>query len=198
MTINGRCYREFKSELAEAVLLGEDHFTRECRTALSELLVGMLQDGAEMTLYTIGNQLSEFAPQTVVESTGAWKERDLTRWTDQVRPQIFKALTDYFVEGGHERRIQLQRNLLDSLAVYGIQIEGRDVLDAVLPWSGDWPKRFVAFALMGRPSGVRFLAGTNLPKCTEIQSAMSEAGFDSGQIQDFLATLYGKRKTQND
>ena len=183
-----RSYREYETEFAEAILPGDDYFARERRAALSEMLVGMLRDGADITLYTVGDRLSEFVPQHVAESTGDWKERDLKRWTEQLRPGIFKALGDYFIEGGHENRIQSQRKLLDSLAASGIRVEGRDVLNAVLPWSGDWTKRFLGFASMGRPHGVRFFGRAGLPT-SSIRSALHEAGFENGQIQMFLESL---------
>jgi hypothetical protein len=173
-----RIYREYEAELADAVLPGDDYFARERRAALSEMLAGMLRDGVEMTLYTVGDRLSSFVPQHI----------GLQRWTEQVRPEIFKALGDYFIEGGHEERIQSQQQLLNSLAASGIRIEGRDELDVVLPWSGDWIKRLLAFASMGRPSGVRFFGCADLP-VSSVRSALHEAGFASGQIQMFLQAL---------
>jgi hypothetical protein len=181
-------YHEYETELAEAILPGADHLARERRAALSEMLEGMLRDGVEMTLYTVGDRLSRFVPQHVAESNGSWEERDLKPWTEQLRPEIFKALGDYFIEGGREKRIQSQQKLLASLAAFGIRIEGRDVLDAVLPWSGNWTKRFLGYALMGRPHGVRFFGSVDLP-ISSIRDALHEAGFENGQIRMFLESL---------
>ncbi|KAF1065531.1 hypothetical protein DX980_00145 (plasmid) [Burkholderia gladioli] len=119
-------YREYETGLADAVLPGDDYFARERRAARSEMLVGMLRNGVEFTLYTVGDRLSTFAPQSISEE----------HWTEQTRPEIFKALAEHFIERGHEKRSQMQQKLLDTLERSGVRIEGREVLDAALPWSG--------------------------------------------------------------
>ncbi len=119
-------YREYETGLADAVLPGDDYFARERRAARSEMLVGMLCNGAELTLYTVGDRLSMFAPQSISEE----------HWTEQTRPEIFNALAEHFIERGHEKRSQMQQKLLDTLERSGVRIEGREVLDAAPPWSG--------------------------------------------------------------
>jgi hypothetical protein len=190
MTTSVRFYEEFQTELADAVLPGDDLFARERRSALSEMLVGMLRDGVPMNLYTIGDRLSTFVPLKVLESTGIWKELSLKRWTEQTRPEIFQALGDYFIEGGHEARVEQQKALLDALEAGGVLIVGRNVLDAVLPWSGNWRKRFLAYSLLGRPEGVLFYGSLDdVSLVDRIRQALRHAGFDRDQVDRFLGGL---------
>lgn len=177
-----RLYRGYEIELAGAVLPGDDHLARERRAALSEMLDSMLRDGVALTLYTVGDRLATFVPQLIRES------RSEQRWVEQTRPEIFKALADYFIEGGHEKRVRMQQKLLDALEASGIRIEGRDVLDTTLPWSGDWTERLLAYALKGRPAGVRFFGRASLLS-SSARSALYEATFDGRQIQMFLDAL---------
>lgn len=190
MTTSVRLYQVFHTELADAVLPGDDHFARERRAALSEMLVGMLRDGVPMNLFTVGDRLSTFVPLQVLESTGIWKELKLKRWMEQTRPEIFKALGDYFIEGGHEARVEHQKALLDALETGGVQIHGRDVLEAALPWSGDWKKRFLAYALLGRPEGVLFYGSlADAALVSRVRHVLRNADFDREQIDRFCGGL---------
>ncbi|MBB5546611.1 hypothetical protein [Paraburkholderia fungorum] len=190
MITSVRFYHEYHTALADAVLPGDDHFARERRAALSEMLTCMLRDGVAMNLYTVGDRLSTFVPLQVRESTGDWKERNLKRWSEQTRPEIFKALGDYFIEGGHEARVEQQKTLLDALEAVGIRIEGRNVLEAVLPWSGDWRKRFLSYSLLGRPEGVLFYGSLDDPVLvSHVRQALREADFARDQITNFFCGL---------
>lgn len=190
MATSVRFYREYQTELADAVLPGDDHFSRERRAALSEMLVGMLRDGIPMNLCTVGDRLSTFVPLQVRESTGVWKEFNLKRWAEQTRPEIFKALGDYFIEGGHESRVEQQKALLDALEAGVVRIVGRNVIDAVLPWYGNWRKQFIGYSLLGRPEGILFYGSVaDAALVDRIRHALQQAGFERDQIDHFLAGL---------
>jgi hypothetical protein len=180
MTPTVRKYPEYQSEVADAVLPGDDVLAREKRPALSEMVAGMLHDGVDITSYTLGSCLETFAPKWVDESAAAWKVLNARRWEFEVRPAIRKALSDFFLEGGQETRIAQQRTLLDALQSVGVTIEGRMVLTNGLLWAGNWHKRLLVYAISGRPEGVTFYAAV----CDEafwgkVRRAFLDAGFDA-------------------
>lgn len=189
MSTSIRTYPTHHTEIADAVLPDENPFARQLRASLSEMVVEMLREGVEMTLYNIGDRLSKFTPKWVLESSEIWKERNRQRWVMEMRPQIFKALSDFFIEGGHEQRIQVQRTMLSALESSGVRIDGRELLDAELPWSGDWKGRFVQFALVGRPQGVRFRCEMTETVSSKIHGAMQAAGFSHDQIRSVLGSM---------
>ena len=188
MTQNEIRIPNYQLPIAVTLLPGDDFHTVRLRADLSEMLVLMSERDVVINLYTVGDWLAEYVPRRIMESSPAWKEQKMESWVSIERPQIFKALSDYFIEGGMQDRMATQSCFLADLVSATVKIEGLDILTIKLSEMGNWHDKFMWFAIFGRPEGVRFQYQYNHDIDALISTAMEKAGFSREQIGQFFAT----------
>ena len=183
-----RLYPVYQTRLGEAMLPGDDPFTVQLRNLFSEMLIGHLEAGLPRTAISFGKSLSEFTPANVRDAGPDWKARLLVRWEREQRPLIFQALENYLINGGHEARVEMQREFVAALVDAGVQVEGGPALMDVLEFSGDWHATFGRLTQMGRPLGIR-LASSIACDRGRLAVAAAQAGFSREQITTLAASL---------
>ena len=189
----------YRSTMADALLPGQDPFTRLLRSDFSEMLAQHLDAGGEPSLIAIGSTLADFTPQRVSGVTHpAWNERAQQDWAQRDRPQLFAAMEAFFLNGGFEARTAEQSRFLLRLRENGVRFGNeRELVDAVLH-AGDWRKEFVQLVETGRPRGIQ-LTGDSVDR-SALVAAMQAAGFAPGQqhvIEAHLLPLSSPRGSES-
>nr|WP_315595588.1 hypothetical protein [uncultured Cupriavidus sp.] len=178
---------KYGTAVAEAIFPGDDFHSQQLRATIFELFDTMIDQNIDLTLVNIGDHLSQFVPIRIAQTTPDWAVHDAKQWGFE-RARIFDALSGYFIDGGHDERAKKQQALLDTIELAGVRIEGREVLNARLPWAGDWPALLLKYATTGRPHGVRFQR--EHASVTALKEILSSAGFTHEQLQVFLASSW--------
>lgn len=150
----------YRSALGDALLPGDSLAARQIRSRFSEMLVKHLAAGGASDLVALGAALAAFTPADILAESDAdaygWKARRLKEWEDEQKPQLFAALEAFLLDGGHERRVEVQRVFVHGLLDAGVRIEGAAALADLIAYAGDWHGTFLHVAEQGREQGVRF------------------------------------------
>jgi hypothetical protein len=183
-----KSYPIHQTVLGDAMLPGDDAFTIELRSHFSEMLKEHLEAGRQRSAIAFGQSLSEFTPTSVKDAGDVWKVRLLERWEKDQRPAIFKALEDFFANGGVEARIKTQSDFVSALVDAGVQVEGMAVLMDELAFSGNWHLAFVNLIQAGRGVGIRLTASSGCDRDL-LAKAANRAGFNCDQFSRISANI---------
>lgn len=177
-----RIYTSVHSPLAETLFPGSDAYSLELRHLFGEFESSLQQGDVFL------DKLESYIPSSVNDSIQAWKDHNIRRWMNYLRPTIEKAYEDFFMRGGQQKRVQLQVEFLDQLESSGIHISSRTYLADSLTELGIWQEKFMYFSLCGRRDGVVFTGKRNLD-FRDIQKIMVFFGFDLKSTQRFISGL---------
>ncbi|MGF6440147.1 hypothetical protein [Paraburkholderia youngii] len=68
---------------------------------MSKLLAAMTREGIPVTMYTLGDRLATYVPQWFAQADGTRSEEHRERWTEVIRPAIFHALSEHYIDRRH-------------------------------------------------------------------------------------------------
>lgn len=181
----------YRTALGDALLPGDSVAMRQLRSRFSEMLVKHLAAGGASDLVALGAALAAFTPPDILAEPDAdafgWKARRLREWEDEQKPQLFAALEAFFLDGGHEMRMDVQRVFVCGLLDAGVRIEGATALADLIAYAGDWHGTFLHVAQQGREYGVRFHGGS--VDVEALNRAALAAGFTAMQAQQIGANI---------
>jgi len=157
-----RTFPVYQTPLGDALLPGDSLFARQLRSRFSEMLVKHLDAGGAANLVALGETLAAFTPADLLADSDpyGWNKRNLRQWEEEHRPQIFAALEAFFLDGGHENRVDAQREFLRELHGAGVTIEGATLLEGRIAYAGDWHDTFLHTVQTGRKHGIRLYGGS--------------------------------------
>jgi len=181
----------YRTALGDALLPGDSLAVRQIRSRFSEMLVKHLAAGGASDLVALGAALAAFTPADILAESDAdaydWKARRLKEWEDEQKLQLFAALEAFFLDGGHERRVEVQRVFVRGLLDAGVRIEGAAALADLIAYAGDWHRTFLHVAEQGREHGFRF-HGESVD-VESLNRAARAAGFTALQAQQIAANI---------
>jgi len=181
MTGKATLITTINSSLGDTLFPNEDFYSRELNNLVGEVIQECCRLGKDLTLSGIGETLAVMTPQFLLDS--AWDNRDKERWETELKPRLISAIDDFFIGGGIEARSEEIANLLTSLRKLGVDITEVEKLKASLI-VGDWRKRLIVWAEMGRPEGVIFVAHSDT-SLDAVTALLQEYQFSKDAINRF-------------
>lgn len=181
----------YRTALGDALLPGGGLAAGQLRSRFSEMLVKHMAAGGAADLVALGEALAAFTPADILADPDSdpfgWKARRLKEWEDEQKPQLFAALEAFFLDGGHEKRADVQRLFVRGLLDAGVRIKGAATLAELIAYAGDWHGTFLHVAEQGRAHGVRF--GGESVDFEALNRAALAAGFTALQTQRIAANI---------
>lgn len=176
------------SAIADAILPGDDFYSRTARSDFSEMLHLHSIAGGVLDLTTIGAALAEFTPARVATTVHpTWKDKVRRDWEQIERPRIFAALEAFLLDGGLDRRLHDIGTFFSALTAAGVQFGNAPSLIDQTVHAGDWRKSFVRLIALGRDQGIR-LGGKSVDRAA-VELALQGAGFSREHQQQICGHL---------